>query len=82
MFQTSLINLSYYPHLLSISCVMNVTDIYRPHVMISALRELDHLFLSSFVKLIHVQSIHVLAILILSYSDGFYFSDVTASCYF
>jgi hypothetical protein len=35
MFQTSLINLSYYPHLLSISFLMNVTDIYRPHVVIS-----------------------------------------------
>jgi hypothetical protein len=35
MFQTSLINLSCYPHLLSIGFVMNVTDIYRPHVVIS-----------------------------------------------
>jgi hypothetical protein len=68
MFQTSLINLSCYPHLLSISFMMNVADIYQPHVMISALRELDHLFLSSFIKLIHVQSIHVPVIFILSYS--------------
>jgi hypothetical protein len=43
MFQTSLINLSYYPHLLSISFVMNVTDIYHSYVVILALRELDHL---------------------------------------
>jgi hypothetical protein len=35
MFQTSLINLSYYLHLLSISFLMNITDIYRPHVVIS-----------------------------------------------
>jgi hypothetical protein len=61
---------------------MNVADIYHPHVMISALRELDHLFLSSFVKLIHVQSIHVLVIFILSYSNGFYFSGVIVSYYF
>jgi hypothetical protein len=54
MFQTSLINLSYYPHLLSISFVMNVADIYRRHVVILALGELDHLSLSSLVKLIHV----------------------------
>jgi hypothetical protein len=37
MFQTSLINLSDYPHLLSISFVMNVVDIYHPHVVILAL---------------------------------------------
>jgi hypothetical protein len=35
MFRTSLINLSYYPHLLSISLVINVADIYRPHIVIS-----------------------------------------------
>jgi hypothetical protein len=72
MFQTSLINLSCYSHLLSISCVMNVADIYRPNVVISTLWELDHLSLSSLIKLIHVQSIHALVILILSYSNGFY----------
>jgi hypothetical protein len=72
MFQTSLINLSYYPHLLSISFVMNVADIYRPHVIILALWELDHLSLSYLVKLIHVQSIYALVILISSYSNGFY----------
>jgi hypothetical protein len=72
MFQTSLINLSYYPHLLSISFVMNVANIYRPHVVILALWELDHLSFSSLVILIHVQSIHALIILILSYSNGFY----------
>jgi hypothetical protein len=72
MFQTSFINLSCYPHLLSISLVINVADIYRPHVMISTLRELDHLSLSSLVKLIHVQSIHALFILISSYSNDFY----------
>jgi hypothetical protein len=37
MFQTSLINLLYYPHLLTISFVMNVADIYRFHVVILAL---------------------------------------------
>jgi hypothetical protein len=37
MFQTSLINLSYYPHFLSLSFVTNVADIYRPHVVILAL---------------------------------------------
>jgi hypothetical protein len=31
MFQTSLVNLSYYPHLLPISLVINVADIYHPH---------------------------------------------------
>jgi hypothetical protein len=72
MFQTSLINLSYYPHLLSISFVINVADIYCPHMVILALEELDHLFLSYLVILIHVQSIHVLAILISTYSNGFY----------
>jgi hypothetical protein len=82
MFQTSLINLSYYPHLLSISFVMNIADIYRPHVVILALWELDHLFLSCLVILIHVQSIHALVILILSYSNGFYFSSVIAFCHF
>jgi hypothetical protein len=72
MFQTSLINLSYYPHLLSMSFVMNVADIYHRHVVILTLWELDHLSLSSLVILIHVQSIHVLVILILSYSNGLY----------
>jgi hypothetical protein len=55
MFQTSLINLSYHSHLLSISFVMNVTDIYRSHVVILDLRGLDHLSLSSLVKLIHIR---------------------------
>jgi hypothetical protein len=72
MFQTSLINLSYYPHLLSMSFVMNVADIYHRHVVILTLWELDHLSLSSLVILIHVQSIHVFIILILSYSNDFY----------
>jgi hypothetical protein len=72
MFQTSLINLSYYSHLLSISCVMNVADIYHPQVVILAPWELDHLSLSSLIKLIRVQSIRALVILILSYSNGFY----------
>jgi hypothetical protein len=54
------------------SFVMNVTDIYRRHVVILALGELDHLSLSSLVKLIHVQSIHALNILISSYFNGFY----------
>jgi hypothetical protein len=40
--------------------VMNVTDICRPHVVILALGELDHLFLSYLVKLIYVQSLHAL----------------------
>jgi hypothetical protein len=37
MFQTSLVNLLYYPHLLSTNFVMNVADIYHRHVMILAL---------------------------------------------
>jgi hypothetical protein len=37
MFQTSLINLLCYPHLLSMSFVMNVADIDHPHVVIIAL---------------------------------------------
>jgi hypothetical protein len=71
-FQTSLINLSYYSHLLSISCVMNVADIYHRHVVILALWELDLLFLSYLVILIHIQSIHALIMFISSYSNGFY----------
>jgi hypothetical protein len=82
MFQTSLINLSYYPHLLSMSFVMNVADIYHRHVVILALGKLDHLFLSFLVKLIHVPSIHVFDILISSYSNGFYFFGMIVSCYF
>jgi hypothetical protein len=76
MFQTSLINLSYYPHLLSISLWwMSPTFIVLmlwSHVVILVLWEFDHLSLSSLVKLIHVQSIHALVILILSNSNGFY----------
>jgi uncharacterized protein with PQ loop repeat len=80
MFQSSFIHLLYYPQLLSISCVKNVTDIYRPHVVISTLWELDFLSLSFLIKLIYVQSIHAFVILILSYSNGLYFSGVFASC--
>jgi hypothetical protein len=72
MFQTSLINLLNYPHLLSMSFVMTVTDIYHRHVVILALGKLNHLSLSFLVKLIHIQSIHALVILISSYSNGFY----------
>jgi hypothetical protein len=74
MFRTSFINLLFYPHLLSMSFVMSVSvaNTYRSHVMILALRELDYLFLSYLVILIHVQSIHALVILILSYSNDFY----------
>jgi hypothetical protein len=68
MFQTSLINLSYYSRLLSISFLMNVADIYRPHVVILALWEFDHLFFSYLVKLIYVQSFHALVVLISSCS--------------
>jgi hypothetical protein len=68
MFQISLINLLCYPHLLSLSFVINVADIYRPHVVILALWEFDHLFLSYLVKLIYVQSLHDLDILISSCS--------------
>jgi hypothetical protein len=68
MFQTSLINLLCYPHLLSMSFVMNVADIYRPHVVILTLWEFDHLLLSYPVKHICVQSLHALVILILSCS--------------
>jgi hypothetical protein len=48
---------------------MNVADIYRRHVVILALGELDHLSFSSLAILIHVQSIHALVILISSYSN-------------
>jgi hypothetical protein len=72
MFQPSLINLSYYPHLLSMSFVMNVADIYHRHAMILALRELNHLVLSDLVKLIYVPFILALATLILSYFNDFY----------
>jgi hypothetical protein len=41
MFQTSLINLSYYPHLLSMSFVMNVADICHRHAVILVLGRLD-----------------------------------------
>jgi hypothetical protein len=41
MFQTSLRNLLCYPHLLSMSFVMNVADIYHCHVVILALGKLD-----------------------------------------
>jgi hypothetical protein len=68
MFRTSFINLLCYLHLLSISFVMNVADIYHPHVVISILWELDHLSFFSLVKLIYVQSLHVLVILISSCS--------------
>jgi hypothetical protein len=64
MFQTSRINLLCYSHLLSMSFVMNVTDIYHRHVVILALGKLDHLFLSFLSKLICVQSLHALVILI------------------
>jgi hypothetical protein len=56
MFQTSLINLLCYPHLLSMSFVMNVTDIYHPHVVILTLEELEHLSFSSLVILISLYS--------------------------
>jgi hypothetical protein len=59
MFRTLFINLLFYPHLLSMSFVMSVANTYHSHVMILALRELDHLFLSYLVILIHVQSIYV-----------------------
>jgi hypothetical protein len=44
MFQTSLINLSNYSRLLSMSFVMNVVDIYHHQVMILTLWEIDHFF--------------------------------------
>jgi hypothetical protein len=56
MFRTSLINLLYYPYLLSMSFVMNVTDIYHPHVVILTLGELEHLYFSSLVILISLYS--------------------------
>jgi hypothetical protein len=64
MFRTSFINLLCYLHLLSISFVMNVADIYHPHVVMSILWELDHLSLFSLVKLIYIQSLHTLVTLI------------------
>jgi hypothetical protein len=60
MFQTSLISLLCYSYLLFISFVMNVADIYHPHVVILTLEELEHLSFSSLV------------ILISSYSNDFY----------
>jgi hypothetical protein len=82
MSQTSLINLLYYPHLLSMSFVMNVADIYHRHVMILALRELDHLFFSYLVILIHVQFIYALVILQRFLPSTSIFSGVIAFCYF
>jgi hypothetical protein len=73
MSRTSLINLSYYFRLLSISFVMNVADIIILMIVISILWELDRLSLSSLVKLIHIQSIHAFVILISSYFHGFYY---------
>jgi hypothetical protein len=72
MSRTSLINLSYYSRLLSISFVMNVADIIILMIVISVLWELDRLSLSSLVKPIHIQSIHAFVILISSYFNGFY----------
>jgi hypothetical protein len=59
-FKHHFVNPLYYPYLLSMSFVINVTDIYHHHVVILALGELDHLFLSYLVKLIYVQSLHAL----------------------
>jgi hypothetical protein len=53
------------------SFVINVADIYH-HVMILALRELNHLVLSYLTKLIYVLVILALATLILSYFNNFY----------
>jgi hypothetical protein len=64
------------------SFVMNVTDIYHPHVVILALWGLDHLAFSYLVKLIHVPYIPIFVILISSYSNSFYFSGMIVSCYF
>jgi hypothetical protein len=79
MFQTSLINPSYYLHFLFISFVTNVTDIYRPHVVILVLWKLDRRSSSYLVKLIQVQSIYTLVMLSSSTSS---FSDVIAFCHF
>jgi hypothetical protein len=68
MFQISLISLLCYSYLLFMSFVMNVADIYHPYVVILALWEFDHLFLSYLIKLICVQSPHALVILISSFS--------------
>jgi hypothetical protein len=75
VFQTSLINLLCYPHLLSLSLVINVADIYRPHIVISwcdlnSMRTWSPF--SPFPQLLHIQSIHAFIILISSYSNGFY----------
>jgi hypothetical protein len=40
MFQTTLIGLLCYPCLPSISCVMNVADIYRSHIVITTYENL------------------------------------------
>jgi hypothetical protein len=87
MFQTSLINHSYYSYLLSMSFVMNVANIYHPYVVILVPWELDHLFLSSLIILIHVHSIHALVILILLHFSDFYhqhqsFLVWSLSCHF
>jgi hypothetical protein len=82
MFQTSLVNLLYYPHLLSMSFVMNVADIYHRHMMILALRELDHLFFSYLVILIHVQSVYALVILQWLLPSTSIIPSVIAFCHF
>jgi hypothetical protein len=74
MFRTSFINLLCYLHLLSLSFVMNVTDIYRPYVVILALWELDHLFHSYLVILISSCSRHqpsLVWLLFVTFDGGF-----------
>jgi hypothetical protein len=82
MFQTSLINLFCYTYLLSISFVMNVADIYHPHVVILALWGFDHLSLSYLVILIHVQSVYALVTLQWLLPSTSISSGVIAFCHF
>jgi hypothetical protein len=64
MFHMSLVNQSFILSSLVVhKFVMNVADIYRPHVVILALGKFDHLSLSYLVILIHVQSVYALVIL-------------------
>jgi hypothetical protein len=78
MFQTSPSNLLCYPHLLSMSFVMNVADIYHRHGDLNFMRTWSPFsFFSRHTHslcqlLCHRQSIDALVVLLSSYSNGFY----------
>jgi hypothetical protein len=76
MFQTSLISLLCYPYLLFMSFMTNVVDICCRHVVILALRKLDHFSLSI---LSSKSSIYNLSMLSSSTST---FSGVITFCHF